>query len=260
MLADFQTGSGRGVGIPSAPQGPLEDKWRKWIAYKFKDRPYLSLAAEEDPTHAQLLVDICASHSLISCGDQAVVVVAALDGAAEFSRACAESHSFNGADHLVEEKDAAFYVEAGHTFLACGGTLLQAGGSAAGVPHPARRLFQDACVAVFPDGDAVSAIASTVELHRVVAAHNEHWGHPWPRQLHARACVGRTFADLLPCLRHTWRGKTVVEGRVWDALDGDVVQLLLAADVRRGGRASRTRAASRADEHPAGLAILEESS
>jgi hypothetical protein len=184
-----------------------------------------------------------------------VVAVAALDGAAEFSRASAESHHFNGADHLVEEKDASFYVEAGHTFIAYGGTLLQAGASAA-VPLPDKRLFQDACVAVFTDAAAVSAIASTVELHRVMTAHNEHWGHSWPRQLHARACVGRAFADLLPCLRHTWRGKTVVEGGVWDDLDGDVVQLLLAADVRRGGRAAREFTAARVAGSPVELAIL----
>lgn len=212
-------------------------RWREWWESKLGGRrPYVAIKSAESPEDLEIPLTLTHNGRTLPEPDPeaGAVVLVALDGAPEYSRACAEAHNYNGALGEVEEKDEVFYRRAARALLDHGGVLVQQGHARSDTPTPDQRLFQDACPAIFPESDLL-ALAAALHVHRQLAAYNECTGLDWRGQLHARVVVARSWAKAIPCVPTAWRGQTVVEGEVWDALEVELRYVMSAAGVRRGG-------------------------
>lgn len=210
--------------------------WERRVRAAFQRR-YLALEAHVDPIGLEASFE-AALGKLSETIHATSVLLAVLDGAPEYSRACYVMRSNNGRrpEQITEQKDSRFCEFCWHTFSLYGGTFLDQAQNQETIRFDATsRSFQDGCAVVFAEDKPLrSALTAAVALHQTLSAYNQHKSLRWDERLNARIVVGSSWKRVIPCLCRTWRNETVVEQQCLVGIDSDYKELLFAAGVRAG--------------------------
>lgn len=198
-------------------------------------RPYL--AVERAKSEEQLIVRLeqLESRAAIPEGDR-VYCIAVLDGAPEYRAALSGS----GKPEVevaasAEAKDRLFYLLCFYEFCSEGVVIDREADPHEAFPRDPenRRMFQDACVAVFAGTDPLKrAILSAVRLHHCLAECNMKEGAAPLEQIHTQVSIASTWAEALRCLPYVVPGGTGFPVEYFSGLNRFEQELLLAVGYR----------------------------